>query len=354
MAINLAEKYEPEILRKFTADSYLAGKVSNAYTFVGVKTIHISSIVTQSLADYSKTATSNRFGVIQELQDTMQELTLTQDKSFSISIDKANLQDGNNQKVAGKVLSAQLEEQSIPFIDAYAFKKYFINAGRSKAISAPAVGTILGLISDMSIRMDNDLVPVSGRFLYMSATTYGILRTATEVLAVDPLAEPAIRKGLMGTVMDFNVVKIPDAYFPNSAFYFLAMHKPSILLPIKFRTLRILTEDKDVDGVILQGRHYFDAFVLGEKANGVNCCVNASEKAVAVTITPTTEHHALTSAGATWIKYTLDGSDPRYSETAVSTVDSASIDLTSGQTIKACAYITDHCLSDVASATYTA
>ena len=53
-------------------------------------------------------------------------------------------------------------------------------------------------------------------------------------------------------------------------------------------------------------------------------------------------------------RYTLDGSDPRYSASAV--VYSGAVTLTSGQTINVAGFATanDKCVSDVVSATYTA
>jgi hypothetical protein len=353
MAINLAEKYEPALVRKFTQDSILFGKTSSRYDFSGVRTIHIYGIQTVPVTDYTRSGT-NRFGTPTELQDTVQEMTLSQDKSFALTIDKGNKQDTMNNKAAGEVLQAELDEQAIPTADKYGFARFFRLAGIVQAISAPAVGTIVGLISDALIAMDNALVPDSDRYIYIGATNWGKLRLSTEYLATDPLAVRSLEKGVVGTFMGYPVVKVPDSYFPSSAYYFLIARKQSLLFPIKFRTLRILTEVPGLDGDQLEGRHFYDAFVLGEHCDGVLAAVNTSEKATVVTITPTGAVHALTSTGCTSIKYTLDGSDPRWSQTAVSCADDTDVTLTDHQVIRCVALITDHCFSELSTATYHA
>jgi hypothetical protein len=353
MANNLAEKYEPAIVRKFTQDSFLFGKTSSRYDFTGVRTIHIYGIVTTPVVDYTRSGT-NRFGTPTELQDTVQEMTLSQDKSFTLTIDKGIKQDTMNNKNAGEVLKAELEEQAIPTYDKYAFGRFFRLAGIVQSISAPAVGTIVGLLSDALIAMDNALVPEADRYIYIGATNWGKLRLSTEYLACDPIAAQALGKGTIGTFMGYPVVKVPDSFFPSSAYYFLIARKQSLLLPIKFRTLRILSEVPGLDGDLLEGRHFYDAFVMGEICDGVLAAVNASEVPLVVTITPTTEHHVLTSAGSTSVKYTLDGSDPRWSQTAVTVAEGATVDLTDHQTIRCVAILADHCFSPLSTATYHA
>ena len=68
-----------------------------------------------------------------------------------------------------------------------------------------------------------------------------------------------------------------------------------------------------VSGALIEGRHYYDAFVLGAKCAGVYACV----KTGMVTAKPVNNSGTLTctDSGAV-IRYTVDGSDPRYSDSA--------------------------------------
>ena len=89
MAINLADKYSSKIAEKFTQESIVAGKCSKEWDFSGVKSIKIYTPQTVDLVDYTRSG-SNRYGTPTEMGDTVQEMTMTQDKSFSLTIDKGN------------------------------------------------------------------------------------------------------------------------------------------------------------------------------------------------------------------------------------------------------------------------
>ena len=103
-------------------------------------------------------------------------------------------------------------------------------------------------------------------------------------------------------------------------------------------------------GSLVEGRHYYDAFVLGAECRGVVACVLSSEQQAAPTLTITTHKVTPTSASADKILYTLDGTDPRYSDTAQ--VVSGEIPMQQGQNIKAVPFVqAGHFTSEVARAT---
>lgn len=350
MAINLASKYESQILTKWQRESFLAGKFSDKYSFEGVKTIRVFTPQTVDLSTYSRSGT-NRFGTPVEMQDEYQELTLTQEPSFAITIDKGNNADQLNIKGAGEMMSLQLREKVAPFTDKYGLKKFAHYAGKSAVIASPAKNTIVGLLADGLTELDNQMVPDDGRMIFIGATNYNLLRLSSEVLAIDPMAEKVIGRGVMGTFMNAVVVKVPDSYMPTGV-QFLIAHKDSALMPIKLKTMRILTDVAGLDGALLEGRQYFDAFVLGQKANGLYAGVLTANKTATPVITATGASHAVGVVAGVEFRYTLDGSDPRFSPTAV--VYSSAVTLTSGQTIKVAGFTSagTKCVSDVASASY--
>ena len=103
-----------------------------------------------------------------------------------------------------------------------------------------------------------------------------------------------------------------------------------------------------LDGSLLEGRNYFDAFVLGAKADGVYALVANGKVCAVPTVTKgnSTTEIASTTTGAE-IKYTLDGSDPRYSATA-KVYTAAITNPAAGVVIKAYAYKTGMFASGVA------
>lgn len=334
MAINLAEKYEKKIAEKFTRSSFVAPNVSDNYNFEGARTISIYTPQTVGVNDYVREGL-NRFGAPSEMQDEVQTLTLSQDKGFSITIDKGNNSDQMMIKNAGRMLSLQIAERVVPFMDQYALDAFARQAGIIKGVSAPGKQTIVQLIFDGAQALDNALVPDDERILYLPATYYNMLRLSSEFQGVDALAERALEKGCVGMIADMKCIKVPDRYFPAGV-YFIITYKKSVIFPRKIKTARILTDVQGIDGAVLEGRNYFDAFVIGAKADGVYVAAAADSVTAlpSIAISSGTATVTCTSSGAV-IRFTTDGSDPRYSKTAQTYTAPAALE--AGQTIRASA-----------------
>lgn len=311
--INLAKAYSGKIAEKFTKSSYTAANACRDYDFAGVRSISIYTPQTVELSDYVRTG-QNRFGTPVEMTDTIQELELSQDKSFSLTIDKGNDRDQMNVKGAARMLKTQIKEQVVPFMDKYALNKWARKAGTVKGIDKPTKSTVTEAIFEAAATLDNLLVPDENRVLYLPTSSYNLLRQSSEFLAVDSLAEKALSKGYVGMAADMKVIKVPDVYM--NGVYFLAVYKGSVLLPNKIKTARILSEVAGIDGNVLEGRNYFDAFVLSAKAGGVYAAVDKSLVAASPDISVSKGTAAITVPEGVSAYYTTDGSDPRYSHTA--------------------------------------
>ena len=315
--LNLSSKYSNKIAKRFSTASFLAGNVSNEYDFAGVKSLVIYTPKTVDLTDYDRTAAVNRFGTPVEMEDSIQELVMSQDKGFSITIDKGNNDDQMMIKEAGKMLNLQIAEKVVPWMDKYALGQFIKQAGTiAGTAEAPTEDTIIGDIFAAATVLDNEMVPAENRFLYIKASVYNMLRQAKEFMGADSLMEKNLAKGVVGQIADMRVIKMPDSYFPANA-YFLIAYKDSVIMPNKIKTARVLHEVPGLDGALLEGRNYFDAFVLGAKAMGVYALVDAAYICATPTIvvgenTATIE----CSVENAEIKYTLDGTDPRYSKSA--------------------------------------
>lgn len=116
MAIYLHEKYASKIDKKFSLESISKGRFTGKVDFTGVKTVRITTPQTVPLGDYKRSGT-NRYGDPKEMQDTVQEMTLTQDKSFAMTIDKGNNTDQGALKAAGKMLALEIQQECVPALD---------------------------------------------------------------------------------------------------------------------------------------------------------------------------------------------------------------------------------------------
>lgn len=96
--------------------------VNNDYDFVGVKTVNVYSVPTAVMNDYSVSGTS-RYGTPQEIENTVQEMTMTRDRSFTFTIDRGTYNDTQMSNAAGAALQRQIREVVVPEIDKYRFGK---------------------------------------------------------------------------------------------------------------------------------------------------------------------------------------------------------------------------------------
>lgn len=345
MAINLHEKYAKNLAERFTADSFLAGNTSNDYSFDGVKSVTISTLKQIPVTTYTRSGLQ-RFGTVSEVEDHIQTLTMTQEPSWTASIDAGNASDQQYIKKAGKVMQMQSDEVTTPKADKYALDVFAKNAGQIVELSAaPTKTTIVEKIFDAAAALDNALVPTAGRILYVGSSAYNMIRLSPEFVGVDDLAEKILTKGTMGQIADMKVVKVPNSYLPTNV-YFMITHKKSVLMPFKLKTARILNEVPGIDGRLLEWHSYYDAFVIGAKANGVYVAVASGTKVATPTITVSSGSATIAGAQGATVYYTLDGSDPRYSATAK--VYSAAVTVATGDIVSAYAAATGKFNSAVA------
>ena len=360
MAINLAAKYSKEIANAFTLRSVVDGTTNKDYDFTGVKTLNVYTPVTQSLADYQRTGTS-RYGTPTELQDTMQELMLTRDRSFSITIDKGNNSEQMGAKEASRILSIEMNEQAIPEMDKYALGRFADYAGKIVALdAAPTSENIAQKLSDGMVAMSNKNVPADGRFIFIGWSCFGALRLSNQFIGVESLAKSALVKGAIGTFMGAQVVVVPDDYLKkgDKTCYFIITHKNSVIQPKKVQDYFVKENPAGINGALLEGRFIYDAFVLGGRCDGVYAAVasGAQQAAPAFTYAASTKKETIASSGADFILYTTDGTDPRYSSSAVKAVGGrATVDLSGfaggSAVLKAVAIKDGAFTSDLAAAT---
>lgn len=267
MAINLASKYSDKIAEQYSANSFINNaNINNEYDFHGVKSLTVYTPTTVELGTYNRSAASNRFGTPTEMQDTTQTLELTQDISFSITIDRGNNEDQMLIKEAGKMMSLQIKEKAVPTMDKYTLTQWVTKAGLSDQVT-PTAEDIVDQIFAGATKLDNALVSAENRILYITATNYNLLRLSNQFLAVDNLAIKSLSKGMVGEIADMKVIKVPDSYLTGA--HFLITQKQAVLRPVKIKTTRILKEVAGIDGAVLEGRFYYDAFVLDAKKKGV-------------------------------------------------------------------------------------
>lgn len=349
MAVNLATGYGKNIASAFSTASFVKGNTGEGYDFAGVKGLMVYTPKTVDMSDYQRSG-ANRYGTPVEMEDTVQELMMDKDRSFSLTIDKGNNSEQMLTKNAGVMLKLQLQEKVAPEVDTYALEKFSKYAGKIGTVSAALTKTtVADAIADGIEALDNAHVPQDNRFVYMTAGVYKLLKTSPEFLGLESLGEKALAKGIVGEISGAKVIKVPASLMPTGC-YFVIAHKDSVILPYKIEDAKIHMDPPGINGALLEGRNLFDAFVIGAKCGGVYSLVDDASKLSAPAIacaTPGTTQITITCGGATEIKYTLDGTDPRYSSS--SKVYSTGIPSTSlvGATVRAIGFAAGKYPSDI-------
>lgn len=353
MAVNLATKNAQAIASTFAANAYIASKCGDYFDFTGVKGVKIYTPITVALTDYTREG-SNRYGIPQEMQDTVQELVMRQDKGFALTIDRGNNEEQMGSKNAGKMLNLQIAERVVPEVDKYALKVFLKDAGSILTVAAkPTKHIIIEEIGRASQALDDAMVPVSDRFLAVTSEMYSLLRLAPEFVGKEGMGTQTLAKGVVGELFGAQIIKLPTSYLPADC-YFVLWHKSSVLVPSKLSDAKVHTDPPGISGDLLEGRWLFDAFVVGARAQGVAALVKAEKRLAAPEITFAANAVTVSAAGER-ILVTTDGTDPRYSDsavvysTALSTVGFAKGDYV----VKAVAYAEGSFTSPVAEKTIT-
>lgn len=357
MAQNYAAKYEGKVAERFFRRSFTDSLFNKDYNFVGAQTINVYSVNTVPLNDYAA-AGDNRFGSPTEVGNTVQEMTLTQKPSFSLTIDQTNDADQMGSKAAGAALQRQLDEVLYPAIDKYRLKRLCFSAGHVAGLAAaPDKDTVVAAITDATEYLDNKLVPEDGRYLILRSDMYKALKRSDDFLNLQELGGKALAKGHVGEVDGMMVIKAPAGYLPDGV-YFVIGHRKAALGAMKLSEFFTHKNPPGLCGVRIEGLVYHDAFVLGSKCDAIYVAAEASKAASAPVISAESGTVTITSAGNT-IYYTADGTDPRYSKTRQLIASGGSFNLAATATVKAYAYVdtgapaTDKLPSAVAEASVT-
>lgn len=266
MAINLAEKYSTKVAERFSIGSRTDAHAGKDYEFSGVKTVKVYSVNTVPTSKYTRSGTS-RFGALTELEDTVQEMTLTQDMGFTFSIDAGNASEQFNIKHANACLKREIDEVVTPEVDKYRLTKWAAGAGLTKTASL-SKSNIVDEIFTASAEMSDNKVPLANRTLFIRELEYVKFKLSEVVVGTDSLNADNIRNGYKGTIDGMAVVTVPSSIMPDGV-NFIIKQKGATVDPMKLKNYRVHKNPMGVDGDVVEGRYIYDSFVLETKANGI-------------------------------------------------------------------------------------
>lgn len=269
MAVNYAEKFSSIIDEELSKESLTDGAVNKDYDFDGVNKVNVYSVATVPLNDYNMNAESNRYGTPVELGNDVQSLELTQDKSFTFSIDRRNATDTMMAMSAAKALAREIKEVVTPTIDKYRISKWITNAPVNQVIEEVITNdNAYSSFLEASMVLFDAKVPTSGRIAFVTPAYYKNIKLDKNFVSSGDKGQELAITGAVGMIDKTSIIVAPTDYFESGVNY-LITHPMAMTAPIKLADYKQHENPQGINGWLVEGRIYYDAFVLKMKKNAI-------------------------------------------------------------------------------------
>lgn len=237
--------------------------------FNGKNSVTIYNVNVVAEGDYVRSGT-NRFGALVELGTGTQTFTLSQDKSFTFSIDRGNLEDSMMAQEVSKAVARQVREVSVPNTDIYRLSVLtsYAVANSQGATNALAANDTYQKVLVQQAALTDARVPENGRVLFATPAVHNLLKRDPEFQKDCDTSFKDLKKGIVGMVDGLTIVVCPTSYYVAN-FGFMIVHEELLVAPTKFNSVRILDEVQGIDGWVAEGRRYYDAFIPTQKGTSV-------------------------------------------------------------------------------------
>lgn len=270
MTINYAAKFDAKVDERFAKEALSTGIVNQDFDFTGVDTVKVYSIPTTAMNDYALTG-NTRYGTAAELENNVQTLTLTKDRSFTFTIDKRSVQDTMGTLEAGKALARQLVEVVIPEVDKYRFAKVVAGAdadGGHVKTGAVTKNNAYEVVLDGQVKLTDAFVPEEGRKLHVSPEFYKLIKLDPSFVKNSDLGQEVAFKGQVGAIDGLPVILTPTSRLPENVAFVIA-HPIATTSPVKLEDYKIHDNPPGINGYLVEGRIRYDAFVLDSKKKAI-------------------------------------------------------------------------------------
>jgi hypothetical protein len=108
----------------------------------------------------------------------------------------------------------------------------------------------------------------------MSPATYSLLKQDSTFRLACDTAYADLKKGVIGQVDGVTLHKVPSTYLPTNE-VFLFIWEEVLIRPMKFNSVRVLTDVQGIDGAVAEGRRYYDVFGPANKVPGLRYHLSA-------------------------------------------------------------------------------
>lgn len=272
MAIALATDYKPYVDELFSTESRKSKLTNDDFDWTGAHSIKIYKISTATMTDYGRTgpATNNwsRYGAVQGLDATTEEMTLTKDRSFTFAVDKLDEDETKRTLAASQALARQVRQVVVPEVDTYVYNVMCTKAGNKPTAVALTKTNIYEQIIAGNKLLDDAEAPETGRVLVVTPAVYLLMKQCADITMETDIGNDLRLKGVIATLDGLDVIKVPANRLP-STFGFMIAHPVATVAPTKLEDYKIHADPPGISGSLVEGRICYDAFVLDNKAKAI-------------------------------------------------------------------------------------
>ena len=273
MAIELITKFAPYVDEIFTTESKKSLITNQDFSWTGAHSIKVYKVSVSSMNDYNRENTQNgnwsRYGAVEGLEATTEEMILKKDRSFTFIIDKLDTDETAMQLQGASALARQVRQVVVPEVDSHIYSVMCQNAG-IKATAALTATNIYGEIVKATTALDNAEVPETGRSILVTPSVYQLMKQSKEITMENDVGNDLRFKGVISNLDGCNVIKVSANRLPEG-FGFMMCHSVATVAPTKLEDYKIHQDPPGISGTLVEGRICYDAFILENKANAVYC-----------------------------------------------------------------------------------
>ncbi|HDR7453434.1 hypothetical protein P9Z80_27035 [Bacillus cereus] len=273
--LNLTEKFSPLVDERFAPSAVTTASTNQDYEFTGAKGIKITSVQTVEMNDYKRSG-QDRYGQADELGNDLQEEIMKKDRSFTFTMDKMN-EEESGVKVAPAIVR-QMREVVIPEIETYRLKVMSEGAGTKVDGAITKTNAYESFLAGQET-LDDNFVP-ENRVCHATPAYINKLKLDDNYTKASDLAQGTILlKGQVGEVDGVAIIKTPKSFMNGQEF--IITHKSATVAPVKLAETKVHLDPPGISGTLVEGRFYYDAFVLDMKKNAIYAHAGKVEKATA-------------------------------------------------------------------------
>ncbi|MCU6762179.1 Uncharacterised protein [uncultured Roseburia sp.] len=287
MAINLVTKFLPYVDEIFTTESKKSLLTNQDFSWTGAHTVKVHKVNTVPMTDYDRNGTGmagedtgavvwSRYGVLGNVGNTLEEFTLTKDRSFTFVIDKMDNDETDGVLAGASALARQQREVIIPEVDTFVYGKMCSGAGtKPEAITLTDENIYTEIIKGNNI-LDNAEVEETGRVLVVTPDTYLLMKQCKDIVMETDISNEMRMKGVIAMIDGLTVIKVPSVRLPDD-FGFMIAHPVATVAPTKLEDYKVHQDPPGISGELVEGRIVYDAFVLDNKSKAIYYQANKAQ-----------------------------------------------------------------------------